>query len=213
MGNTFRLLAGGVDAVESEFGDGGTPALCRPPAGRGSHDGRVPGVRHLPQDRLQGFRPLQRARACGPERPLAPAGPLRQPAARLAGDVRVPAKSTIHAVLDRHGLVKRSGGPRHRARGTPLSGGVAANDLWCTDFKGEFKLGNGRYCYPLTVTDHASRFLLLCEALESTREQLAFTAFEQQIEERRVTIPTRTEDGGQFASTDALTIPSKRNAR
>src|SRR6266700_834217 len=48
MGNTFRLLAGGVDAVESEFGDGGTPALCRPPAGRGSHDGRVPGVRHLP---------------------------------------------------------------------------------------------------------------------------------------------------------------------
>src|SRR6266700_3052962 len=98
---------------------------------------------------------------------------------RLAGDVRVPAKSTIHAVLDRHGLVKQSGGPRHRARGTPLSGGVAANDLWCTDFKGEFKLGNGRYCYPLTVTDHASRFLLLCEALESTREQLAFTAFER----------------------------------
>ena len=85
---------------------------------------------------------------------------------RLAGDVRVPAKSTIHAVLDRHGLVKRRGGPRHRARGTPLSQGAAPNDLWCADYKGEFKLGNGRYCYPLTVTDHASRFLLLCEALE-----------------------------------------------
>jgi transposase len=40
---------------------------------------------------------------------------------RLDGDIRVPAKSTIHAVLDRHGLVKRGGGPRHRARGTPLS--------------------------------------------------------------------------------------------
>src|SRR6266540_4727852 len=40
---------------------------------------------------------------------------------RLAGDVRVPAKSTIHAVLDRHGLVKRMGRPRHRATGTPLS--------------------------------------------------------------------------------------------
>ncbi len=77
---------------------------------------------------------------------------------RLDGDIRVPAKSTIHAVLDRHGLVKRSGGPRHRARGTPLSEGAAPNDLWCADFKGEFKLGNGRYCYPLTVTDHASRF-------------------------------------------------------
>ena len=96
---------------------------------------------------------------------------------RLDGDIRVPAKSTIHAVLDRHGLVKRAGGPRHRARGTPLSAGAGPNDLWCADFKGEFKLGNGRYCYPLTVTDHASRFLLLCEALDSTREDTACTAF------------------------------------
>ena len=39
--------------------------------------------------------------------------------------------------------------------------------LWCADFKGEFKLGNGRYCCPLTVTDQASRFLLMCEALET----------------------------------------------
>jgi transposase len=70
---------------------------------------------------------------------------------RLDGDVRVPAKSTIHAVLDRHGLVKRGGGPRHRARGTPLSQGTLPNDLWCADFKGEFKLGNGRYCYPLGI--------------------------------------------------------------
>ena len=103
---------------------------------------------------------------------------------RLDGDVRVPAKSTIHAVLDRHGLVKRGGRPRHRARGTPLSEGAAPNELWCADFKGEFKLGNGRYCYPLTVTDHASRFLLLCEALESTREDPAVTAFERLFHER-----------------------------
>jgi hypothetical protein len=48
---------------------------------------------------------------------------------RLDGDVRVPAKSTIHAVLDRHGLVKRSGRPRHRARGTKLSEGAAPNEL------------------------------------------------------------------------------------
>ena len=52
---------------------------------------------------------------------------------RLDGDVRIPAKSTIHAVLDRHGLVKRGGGPRHRARGTPLSAGTGPNDLWCAD--------------------------------------------------------------------------------
>ena len=52
---------------------------------------------------------------------------------------------------------------RSRATGTPLSNALAPNDLWCADFKGEFKLGNGRYCYPLTVTDQASRFLLMCE--------------------------------------------------
>ena len=42
------------------------------------------------------------------------------------------------------------------------------NDLWCTDFKGEFKLGNHAYCYPLTLSDQVSRFLLVCESLEST---------------------------------------------
>jgi transposase InsO family protein len=103
---------------------------------------------------------------------------------RLAGEIRVPAKSTVHAVLHRHGLVRIPGRPRHRATGTPLSAGAAPNDLWCADFKGEFKLGNGQYCYPLTVTDHASRFVLLCEALDSTREDPAITAFEQLFRER-----------------------------
>ena len=63
---------------------------------------------------------------------------------RLAGETRIPATSTIHAVLDRHGLVKRMGRKRQKAQGTPLSTGAAPNDLWCADFKGEFKLGNGR---------------------------------------------------------------------
>jgi transposase InsO family protein len=67
--------------------------------------------------------------------------------------VRIPAKRTIHAVLHRHGLVKGIRRPRSRATGTALSAGEAPNDLWCADFKGEFKLGNGPYCYPLTVTD------------------------------------------------------------
>jgi transposase InsO family protein len=80
---------------------------------------------------------------------------------RLANHVRVPAKSTIHAALDRHGLVKRMGKRRPHATGTPLSHGTAPNDLWCADYKGEFLLGNRRWCYPLTVTDHASRFVLL----------------------------------------------------
>src|SRR5919109_210883 len=128
---------------------------------------------------------------------------------RLAGDIRVPARSTIHAVLDRHRLVQRGGGPHHRARGTPLSQGTLANDLWCADFKGEFKLGNGRYCYPLTVTDHASRFLLLCEALESVREELAFTAFRQLFVERGLPAAIRSDNGVPFASPNALFNLSK----
>jgi transposase len=92
---------------------------------------------------------------------------------RLAGDVRIPAKSTVHAVLDRYGLVSHAckRNRANKAEGTTLSMALAPNDLWCSDFKGEFKLGNNRYCYPLTVTDQASRFLLCCEAFESTREQ------------------------------------------
>jgi transposase InsO family protein len=114
---------------------------------------------------------------------------------RLDQDLRIPAKSTIHAVLHRHGLVKGLRRPRSRASGTDLSAGVAPNDLWCADFKGEFKLGNGHYCYPLTVTDHASRFLLLCEALESTREDTAITAFEQLFLERGLPSAIRSDNG------------------
>src|SRR6202049_1728719 len=128
---------------------------------------------------------------------------------RLDGDIRVPAKSTIHAVLHRHGLVKVPGRPRHRATGTPLSTGAAPNDLWCADFKGEFKLGNGRYCFPLTVTDHASRYLLLCEALESTRENLAITAFEQLFQERGLPQAIRSDNGVPFASPNGLFNLSK----
>ena len=122
---------------------------------------------------------------------------------RLPGDVRVPATSTIHAVLDRHSLVKPMTRRRH-ATGTPLSPGHAPNDLWCADYKGEFRLGNKAYCYPLTVTDHASRYLLLCEALESTREDLAFTAFERLFHERGLPLSIRSDNGVPFASPNAL---------
>jgi transposase InsO family protein len=128
---------------------------------------------------------------------------------RLAGDLRIPATSTIHAVLDRHGLVKRLGRKRHKAEGTPLSSGTNPNDLWCADFKGEFKLGDGRYCYPLTVTDHASRFLLMCEAHESTRELPVIAAFERLFAERGLPDAIRTDNGLPFASPNGLFNLSK----
>jgi transposase InsO family protein len=123
---------------------------------------------------------------------------------KFSSEVRVPAVSTIHAVLDRHGLVEPMKGRRPRAKGTPLSTGQHPNDLWCVDFKGEFLLGNRRYCYPLTVTDHAARFVLLCEALESTREETAFTAFEGLFRERGLPTGIRSDNGVPFASPNAL---------
>jgi transposase InsO family protein len=128
---------------------------------------------------------------------------------RLDGDIRIPAKSTVHAVLHRHGLVTALGRSRHRAKGTPLSAGTMPNDLWCADYKGEFKLGDGRYCYPLTVSDHASRFLLLCEALGSTREDPAISAFEQLFAERGLPQAIRSDNGVPFASPNALFNLSK----
>jgi transposase InsO family protein len=122
---------------------------------------------------------------------------------RLHGDLRVPATSTIHAVMDRHGLVRRIRRRRH-ATGTPLSAGAQPNDLWCVDFKGEFKLARGPYCYPLTVTDHASRYLLLCEALESVREQPTISAFEQLFQERGLPTAIRSDNGVPFASPNGL---------
>lgn len=128
---------------------------------------------------------------------------------RLPSEIKVPSHSTIHAVLDRSGLVKRMGRRRNKAQGTGLSAGANPNDLWCADFKGEFTLGNKRYCYPLTVTDHASRYLLMCEALESVREETAFQAFEQLFRERGLPTAIRSDNGVPFASPNALFNLSK----
>src|ERR1700719_787863 len=134
---------------------------------------------------------------------------IRERLIRRFSGIKVPAKSTIHAVLDRHGLVERRGRSRRRAEGTALSLGQTPNELWCTDYKGEFLLGNRQYCYPLTVTDHASRFLLTCESLSSTREDYAFTVFERLFQERGLPANIRSDNGVPFASPNALFNLSK----
>ena len=128
---------------------------------------------------------------------------------RLPHEVKVPACSTIHAILDRRGLVTRAKRSRTRCEGTPLSPGLTPNALWCADYKGEFKLGNGKYCYPLTVTDYASRYLLLCEAMESNEERFAFTAFERLFKERGLPEAIRSDNGVPFAAPNGLFNLSK----
>jgi putative transposase len=98
---------------------------------------------------------------------------------------------------------------RRRRRGgtaatTPLRRPTDPNALWCADYKGEFMLGNRRYCYPLTITDFASRYLLTCEALSTTQERFAFTAFDRTFREFGLPAAIRTDNGVPFASPTAL---------
>ena len=118
--------------------------------------------------------------------------------------MRCPAISTVHAVLDRHGLVTRRGPRRPRAQGTPLCWPDQPNALWCADYKGEFMLADRRYCYPLTITDFASRYLLHCEALSTTQERYAFPVFERVFKDFGLPAAIRTDNGVPFASPNAL---------
>jgi len=129
---------------------------------------------------------------------------IREILKRKYPEVRTPAQSTIHCILDRYGLVKRRRRKRFKASGTMLRESNHPNDLWCTDYKGEFMLGNRSYCYPLTITDHSSRFLLACEALDSNREMDAFHVFERTFKEYGLPNRIRSDNGVPFSSSQAL---------
>jgi putative transposase len=119
-------------------------------------------------------------------------------------ELQTPAISTVHAVLYRHGLVNHGRKRRYKAAGTALSRPVAPNDLWCADYKGEFMLADRRYCYPLTISDFASRYLMSCEALATTQQVYAFTVFERVFKEFGMPHAIRTDNGVPFASPNAL---------
>jgi putative transposase len=83
------------------------------------------------------------------------------------------------------------------------------NRVWCADDKGEFPLANRRDCYPLTLTDFASRYLLACEALSTTKERYACAVFERAFAEYGLPQAIRTDTGVPFASAHALYGRSK----
>ena len=114
-----------------------------------------------------------------------------------------PTRSTVNALLDRHGLLRKQ---RRRRAAAPHPGAAllqttAPNQVWPADFKGQFKTRDGVYCYPLTVTDHFSRAILLCRALSSTRTAEARPAFLQLFREVGLPDAIRTDNGVPFAST------------
>jgi transposase InsO family protein len=116
--------------------------------------------------------------------------------------VPIPAASTIGEMLKREGLSRPR---RRRRRSTPtphdqLTVARSPNDVWCVDYKGQFRMGNRLYCYPLTVTDLHSRFLVCCEALESTRTGGAMAGFLAAFREYGLPKVIRSDNGSPFAS-------------
>ena len=121
---------------------------------------------------------------------------------RRRPDTAWPARSTTSDILKRHGLVetkRRRTYPGHP--GKPTTSMERPNDVWCADYKGEFKTRDGIYCYPLTVTDGCTRYLLECKGLHSTGHELANPVFAKIF--RRFGLPRviRTDNGPPFATT------------
>ena|SRR6478735_497480 len=114
---------------------------------------------------------------------------------------KLPGRSGCCLILKRHGLIRRK--TRRRVIGHPGKPGsliLGPNHIWCADFKGQFRMGNGRYCYPLTVTDGYSRFLLGCQGLTSTAVQGSKPVFSRLFHEYGLPQFIRTDNGVPFAT-------------
>jgi len=120
-----------------------------------------------------------------------------------------PGRSTVCDILSRHGLVPKQ---RQRRRighpGKPTTSILAPNDVWTADFKGHFKTGDGLYCYPLTVADGYSRYLLGCQGLSSTAVAGAKPVFTRLFKEFGLPQRIRTDNGVPFATNTLARLSS-----
>lgn len=142
-------------------------------------------------------------------RPTWGAVKLREYLIRKHQNIDFPSRNTFHNILLRNNKVEKRRKRKYKAVGTNLRAANKPNDLWCADFKGQFRLGNKQYCYPLTVTDQNSRFILACDSLESTKESGAFATFEDIFEEYGLPHAIRTDNGVPFSCPNALLGLSK----
>jgi putative transposase len=112
-----------------------------------------------------------------------------------------PAASTAHDALRAEGLVKkRKRGPRRENGGSKCVEPKRANEIWAVDFKGQFRTGDGKYCYPLTMSDGYSRYLLTCEGLSSTEFASSWVVFEAALREYGLPDAIHSDNGEPFAS-------------
>jgi len=123
------------------------------------------------------------------------------------GERAWPAASTVGGILKREGLVLPS---RRQRRDRPPSSArirteaTEANRVWTGDYKGQFRTGDGRLCYPLTLVDSFSRFVLVIHGFASVAGDLAWPAFERAFRQYGLPEVLRTDNGSPFASSQAL---------
>ena len=112
-----------------------------------------------------------------------------------------PAISTIGLFLYKQGLTSRR---KRRRKATPtelpLTSGRYSNQVWCADFKGHFRTGDGNRCNPLTISDHSSRYLLCCRHVERMSYEQVITRFEHTFRQYGLPEVIRTDNGTPFAS-------------
>lgn len=130
-------------------------------------------------------------------------------------EVNWPAASTVGGILKRHGLVEDRSCPRRPWPSAERASVQAAapNEVWTGDFKGQFRTGDGRLCYPLTVADGYSRFLLGVEGLDSVSGSQAWPVFERLFREYGLPQAIRTDNGSPFAAIRAVGRLSRLSVR
>lgn len=115
--------------------------------------------------------------------------------------LELPARSTVCDLLSRNGLVTKKRRPRAVGHpGRPSGQILRPNDCWSADFKGQFRTGDGLYCYPLTVTDNFSRYLLGCQALSGTTHDASKAVFTRLFKQYGLPSRIRTDNGVPFAA-------------
>ncbi|MCF4009705.1 integrase core domain-containing protein [Rheinheimera sp. UJ63] len=119
-------------------------------------------------------------------------------------DVTPPSVTTIHKILTKLGLVEKQHikkrVPRHTGK---LKPSTEPNELWSVDFKGELKMNNGELCYPLTVMDDNSRYLLGCEGQVTNGHKATISTFRRLFNEYGLPERIRSDNGAPFATKGA----------
>ena len=116
------------------------------------------------------------------------------------GQRKLPAVSTAALILARQGLARSRRRYRRAHPGCPKTVPQGPNDIWAADYKGQFRLKDGGYCFPLTVSDLASRYVLGVDAHPAISLDRTIKHFSTLFQAYGLPNRIRTDNGSPFAS-------------